>query len=380
LDYLSWSVPDGIIYEVRLLRLPMKKVFETSFGKAEGYRVIMIAGLEGCKGYGEAPVDTKPLYSGEFVDSVISFVKLVTNELKMSEDVNTLLKTLNKYRGNNFAKTMIEYAVLTLLSCLRKESLVKAVGGRTTRIPVQESIGIVKDEEELIKWAEEALEWGARRLKVKIKPGWDVDPVKALKREFPGVQVLADANGAYDPLKDSHWEYLSKVASYADVIEQPFPPHDVAFSAKLSVEEGVEVVLDESAEEPERVAEVAYLSDSLGALLGINVKPPRFGGLTKSVEAMELINENGMPFFIGGMLETAIGRSLNMTVASLAGGSLEPSDFSPEQHFYERPLAKDPFEVRCGFVELRDRPGLLFEIDEEYLDEVTVKKIPLESR
>ena len=377
MDYMSWNVPEGIEYEVRLLRLPMKKEFETSFGKTEGYRVIMVTRLEDCKGYGEAPVDSKPLYSGEFIESVVSFAKLVVPELKMAEDVNTFIKTLNKYRGNNFAKAMIEYSVLTLLSCIRKESLVRAIGGRTIKLPVQESIGIVKDEDELIKWAEEALEWGARRLKVKIKPGWDIDPVKALKREFPGVQVLADANGAYDPLKDSHWEYLSRVANYADAIEQPFPPHDVAFSAKLSVEEGVEVVLDESAEEPERVAEVAYLSDSLGALLGINVKPPRFGGLTKSVEAMELINENSIPFFIGGMLETAIGRSLNMTVASLAGGSLEPSDFSPEQHFYERPLAKDPFEIKCGFVELKDRPGLLFEIDEEYLDEVTVEKYSL---
>ena len=377
MDYLTWAVPEGIEYELRILRLPMKKEFETSFGRAEGYRVVMVTKLEDCKGYGEAPTDSKPLYSGEFIDSVVSFTKLVVPELKMSEDINSFLKTLNKYRGNNFAKAMIEYSVLTLLSCIKKESLIKTIGGRKIKLPVQESIGIVKDEDELIKWAEEALEWGARRLKVKIKPGWDVDPVKVLKREFPGIPLLADANGAYDPLKDSHWEYLGKVAAYADAIEQPFPPHDVAFSAKLSVNEGIKVFLDESLEEAERVAELVYLSDELGALLGVNVKPPRFGGLSKSVEAMEIINENDVPFFIGGMLETAIGRSLNMTVASLAGRSLEPSDFSPEHHFYERPLAKDPFDIKCGFVEVKDRPGLLFEIDEEYLDEVTIERIAL---
>ncbi len=377
MEYLSWTVPEGIEYEVRVLKIPMKKEFATSFGKAEGYRVIMVASLEGCKGYGEAPVDSKPLYSGEFIESVVSFAKLVIPEVKMASEVNEVLKILNKYRGNNFAKAMIEYSLLTLLSCLKGESLVDAVGGRTFKLPVQESIGIVESEEELVKWAEEALEWGARRLKVKIKPGWDVDPVRALRREFPGVPVLADANGAYDPLKDSHWEYLSKVAEYADAIEQPFPPHDVAFSAKLSADEGIEVVLDESAEEPERVAEAVELSKMTGAFLGINVKPPRFGGLTKSVEAMEIINENNVPFFIGGMLETAIGRSLNMVVASLAGNTLEPSDFSPEDHFFEKPLAKDPFEIKCGFVELRNRPGLLFEIDERTLDELTVERYSL---
>ncbi|ABU82366.1 enolase C-terminal domain-like protein [Ignicoccus hospitalis] len=377
MDLLSWPVPEGITFRVKVIKMKMKIDFETSFGKAEGTRVITVAEAGGCKGFGEAPAEAEPLYSGEFVDSVVAFAKLVIPKIKMVEDVNGLLKVLNSYRGNNFAKSMIEYSVLTLLSCLRKESLVKAVGGRKIKIPVQESIGIVKDEDELVAWAERALEWGARRLKVKIKPGWDVEPVRALKREFPGVPVLADANGAYDPLKDVHWEYLSKVASYADALEQPFPPHEVAFSAKLASSEGIEVILDESLEEPERVAELAYLSEGVGAPLGVNLKPPRFGGLVKSVETVELIIENELPFFIGGMLETAVGRSLNMTVASLARGNLEPSDFSPEDHLFERGLAKDPFEVKCGFVEVRDSPGLLFEIDEDYLDSVTVSEVVL---
>ena len=374
MDYLNWAVPERINFEVRVIKLKLKKVFQTSFGKDEGYRVIMIAEKEGCRGFGEAPVGLRPLYSSEFVGSVLSFVERVMPEIKEANTVKEVLNSLNKYRGNQMAKAMIEYSLLTLLSCLRDESLVKVIGGRPFKLPVQESIGITKDKDELVKWAEEALEWGARRLKVKIAPGWDVEPVKIIKREFPGVPLLADANGAYDPNKGSHWEYLSKVASFADYIEQPFPPHDLNFSAKLSYEEGVEVIIDESADTPLMVAEMINVMERTGARLGLNVKPPRLGGLTDSLIAIKMAEEAKMPMFIGGMLETAIGRSLNMVVASVIREYLEPSDFSPETHFFERPLAKDPFDVECGFVRLRDRPGILFDIDMEYLNELTIER------
>jgi len=374
LDYLTWSIPEKVTIEIRIIKLKLKKVFETSFGKDEGYRVVMVTEKDGCLGFGEAPVGTKPLYSSEFLGSVISFTEQVIPQIKRSNDVKEMLSILSKYRGNQMAKAMIEYSFLTLLSCLRNESLVKVIGGKVFKLPVQESIGITKDEEELVKWAEEALSWGARRLKVKILPGWDVDPVKILRREFPGVQLLADANGAYDPMKSSHWEYLSKVATYVDAIEQPFPPHDLNFSAKLSSEEDVEVVIDESADTSLMVSEMAHIMESTGAKLALNVKPPRLGGLTESLNALKIAEEAKMPLFIGGMLETAIGRSLNMVVASAIKGKLEPSDFSPEDHFFERPLARDPYEIKCGFVELRDKPGLLFDIDLDYLNELTIEK------
>jgi O-succinylbenzoate synthase len=188
---------------------------------------------------------------------------------------------------------------------------------------------------------------------------------------------LADANGAYDPSRESHREHLSDVVAYVDALEQPYPPGDVIASAKLSSEEGVEVVLDESVDSLQKALEVALANEEMGALLSINVKPPRLGGLTTSLKVLDIAIDYNVPVFIGGLLETVIGRSLNMVVASAVRGPLEPSDFSPDHHFYERSLARDPFEIKCGFVELRDSPGLVFDIDWEYLESVTVEKIGL---
>ncbi|UXD22215.1 hypothetical protein IPA_02655 [Ignicoccus pacificus DSM 13166] len=378
MDYLTWSIPEDVSYELVIAKIPIKRAFRTSFGEFYGVRVFLISRSGDCIGAGEAPVDPYPLYSGEFVESVVEFTKKMKEHLFMSQNVKELLSKLNSYRGNQMAKTMIEYSILTLLSCLNNKSLVEAVGGRPYKLPVQESIGITEDLDELISCAEEALNWGARRLKVKIKPGWDVEPLKALRHEFPGVQLLADANGAYDPVRESHREQLSDVAAYADAIEQPYPPGDLVSSAKLSSEEGIEVVLDESVDTPRRALEVAMLNEEFGSLLSINVKPPRLGGLTASLQVLDIAVDHNIPVFIGGLLETVIGRSLNMVVASAVKGPLEPSDFSPDQQFYERSLAKDPFDIKCGFVELRDSPGLMFDIDWDYLESVTVEKIPLE--
>ncbi len=377
MEILGWGVPEDLNLELAVAKIPLKRGFRTSFGEFYGVRVFMIARSGDCVGAGEAPVDPYPLYSGEFVESVIEFAKKIKDEIYKVSNVKELLNVFKKYRGNQMAKSMIEYSILSLLSCLNETSLVEAVGGRPYKLPVQESIGITKNTDELIAWAEEAISWGARRLKVKIMPGWDVEPLKVLKHEFPGVEILADANGAYDPTKESHLEFLSDAASYADAIEQPFPPGDMVNSAKLSVEEGIEVVLDESVDTPKRAREVALLNEEMGSFLSINLKPPRVGGLFPSLEIIDIAVDNEIPIFIGGMLETAVGRSLNMVVASAVKGPLEPSDFSPDQQFYERSLAKDPFEIKCGFVELRDRPGLMFDIDWKYLEEVTVSKIPL---
>ena len=375
MEILNWPIPEGISFELAIAKLPLKRAFKTSFGEAHGTRVFLISKLEDCIGIGEAPVDPYPLYSGEFVESVKEFVKKVIPEVKSKDTVSGVHGVLSKYRGNAFAKAMIEYSILTLLSCITNTSLVKAVGGRPFPLPVQESIGIVDSIEELLKWAEEAISWGARRLKVKIKPGWDVEPLRTLAREFPGIPILADANGSFSPLKDSHWEILSEVAQYANSIEQPFPPGDLVNSAKLSSEEGVEVTLDESVTSPTNVIEMATLNEELGSLLSMNLKPPRMGGLINSLKSVELAQQYNVPLFIGGSLETVVGRSLNMVVASTVSRNLEPSDFSPDQYFYERSLAKDPFDIECGFVRLRDEPGLMFDIDLDYLMSKAIEKI-----
>ncbi|ALU12155.1 hypothetical protein EYM_00915 [Ignicoccus islandicus DSM 13165] len=377
MEFSNWSIPEGISFDIVIAKLPLKRKFRTSFGEAYGTRVFLLSRADECIGIGEAPVDPYPLYSGEFVESVVEFAKKVLPEVKAQDTVSGMYNVLRKYRGNNFAKAMIEYSILTLVSCLTNTSLVKAVGGRPFALPVQESIGIVDSVDELLKWAEEAISWGARRLKVKIEPGWDVEPVKALSREFPGVPILADANGSFSPLKDSHWEILSEVAQYVNSIEQPFPPGDLVNSAKLSYEEAIEVTLDESVTSPNNVVELATLNEEMGSFLSFNLKPPRMGGLMESLKSVELAQQYDIPLFIGGSLETAVGRSLNMVVASTVSKNLEPSDFSPDQYFYERSLAKDPFDIECGFVRLRDGIGVMFDIDIDYLMSRAIEKISM---
>ena len=370
MDFLGWEIPEGIEVYLHTVKLPLKKTLVTSFGTPDSYKVFVVAKKDQHFGIGEAPVDLMPLYSEETVDTVKSFVKKVMKEV-IGKDFFTMYKVLERYRGNYMAKAAIEASLLTLYSSLKGIDLMEVINGREIRIPVQESVGITRDFEELSKWIEEALDWGARRIKLKIKPNWDLEPLRYVSYNYPGVPIIVDANGGYDPLNNSHWERLIKISGMVEGIEQPFPPNDVFYSVKLGKEGGAKIIFDESVRSHREASAAIDLGLQMGVKVVINIKPPRVGGLLESIRIVGISNERRTPIFIGGLLETSVGRYINMLVASVAN-YLEPSDFSPDTDYYNETIVDDPFSISCGFVWVRHGPGIPFKVNLEKLEKYSV--------
>ncbi len=371
MELLGWEVPQDIELYLHVVKLPLRKTLVTSFGASDSYKVFVIAKKNSAIGIGEAPVDMLPLYSEETIDTVISFVKMVSKEI-VGKELLEVYKLFERFRGNNMAKAALEASLITLLSSLKNRDLLDVINGREIRIPVQESVGITKDFNELSKWIEEALEWGARRIKLKIKPGWDLEPVRYVSYNYPGIPLIVDANGGYDPLNNSHWERLTKISSMVEGIEQPFPPNDVYYSVKLGKEGNVKIIFDESVRNHKEASAAVELGEEFGVKVVINIKPPRVGGLVESLKIVSISNDKKSPIFIGGLLETSVGRYINMLVASTAH-YLEPSDFSPDTDYYADTVVEDPFTIDCGFVWIRHAPGIPFKVNLKKLERFTVR-------
>ncbi len=370
MDLLGWDVPKDLEVYLYTVRLPLKKSLVTSFGAPDSYKVFVVMKKERHFGIGEAPVDLMPFYSEETVDTVRSFVKSVIKEV-VGKNLFHVYKAFERYRGNYMAKAALEASILTLYSSLKGIDLMETINGREVRIPVQESVGITNSLEELSEWVEEALDWGARRIKLKIKPNWDMEPVRFVSYNYPGIPIIVDANGGYDPLNEGHWERLLKISSMVEGIEQPFPPNDIFYSIKLGKEGGVKIIFDESVRSHREASAAIELGESMGVKVVINIKPPRVGGLFESVKIVGISNERRTPVFIGGLLETSVGRYINMLVASVTN-YLEPSDFSPDTDYYEDSIVDDPFSINCGFVKVRHGPGIPFKVNFEKLRKYSV--------
>jgi O-succinylbenzoate synthase len=261
------------------------------------------------------------------------------------------------------AKAAIEMAILDAQLRARGESFAKYFGAVRTAVDCGVSVGIHKSIPELLETVSGYLGQGYRRIKLKIKPGWDVEPVRAVRERFGDVPLQVDANTAYS-LSDA--AQLAQLDAFSLLlIEQPLPEEQVLAHAELARSVRTPICLDESITS-EQAAEDAI---KLGACRIINIKPGRVGGYLEARKIHDLCAARGVPVWMGGMLETGIGRAGNVAMAALPNFTL-PGDTSASDRYYHRDITQ-PFVLHDGRLDVPSGPGLGVDVDLEFLESIT---------
>lgn len=364
--------------ELRKIQLPYVAPFETSGWREEGsYAVIVRVDAEGITAWGESPVGGSPFYNEENTSTVWAIEQefvapmLFQTELHKPEDVTTALQ---KIRGNRMAKSGFEFAIWDWFGKKQGRSLASMLGGTRDRVAVGVSVGIQKDIDTLLKVVGAYLDDGYKRIKLKIKPGWDIEPTRAVRKTWPDLALQVDANSIYH-LSDA--EHLAQLDDFdLLLIEQPLEHDDIFDHAKLQPKLRTPICLDESILSPAH----ARWAIEMKACGVINIKPSRIGGLADAKRIHDLAQAVGIPVWHGGMLETGIGRACSVALASLPNFKL-PGDISANARYYKRDIVLNPFTLNSdSTLNVLDTPGNGAIVDEAYLDEVTVERVELVNR
>lgn len=355
---------------IRLLRMPLVRFFETSFGRTTERRIVLIEVVQdGISGWGEVTAGEHPFFNEEWTLSAYEIVKeyvapkLIGRKLDSAAEVGALSAGI---RGHNMARGGVECAVWDLEARLRNEPLWKRIGGGAREaISCGVSIGIQDTVDELLERIDTELQAGYQRIKLKIKPGWDMDVLRAVRQRFPEIQLTADANSAYT-LRDL--EHLKRIDEFGLVyVEQPLSHDDIIDHATLQQSLKTAICLDECIRAP-RHAEQAI---AMGAARVINIKLGRVGGFANAKRIHDVAQAAGVPVWCGGMLEAGIGRAHNIAMASLPNFVL-PGDVSASKRYWSRDIIQPEVTVDAGGnIALPVGVGFGFEVDHEWLNAVT---------
>ena len=372
--------------ELRLLKLPLVHFFETSFGRIHDKHFILVRADSGdMSGYGECVAEADPYYSSETNDTVWHIIeefvapRVLDVEFAHPRDVFPALKAI---RGHNMAKAAVEMAVWDLYARQHGEPLSKTVGGAhlrsggqaRARIGSGVSIGIQDSLDQLVEKVGSELEAGYRRIKIKIKPGWDLGAVESVRAHFPAIALMVDANAAYT-LADA--DHLARFDQYdLMMIEQPLDYDDVADHALLQRRLKTPICLDESI----KTVNIAREAIAAGACRIINIKPGRVGGFAESIRLHDLCAASGIPVWHGGMLESGIGRAANIHLSTLPNFTL-PGDIAASKRYFDPDLIDPPIEVADdGTIAVPSGPGLGVNIREDRIDKATIRKSEVSGR
>ncbi len=355
--------------EVVVVQLPLNFRFETSFG-VQTHRTVPLLVLrsEGLEGYAEGVMTAFPGYREETLAGALDLVEKGLLPAVVGRDWSSpeaLARALERFRGNPMAKAMVEMAFWDLWARSLGLPLKDVLGGVRDRVPVGVSLGIQPDLEATIDAVARHLEAGYRRIKLKIKPGWDVRVVAAVRERFPEAHLTVDANSAYR-LADART--LARLDAYdLDYIEQPLAYDDLFDHAQLAQRLVTPICLDESITS----ARAARQALELGAAGVINVKVARVGGHGEARRVHDLAQTFGVPVWMGGMLETGVGRAHNIHAASLANFTL-PGDTSSASRYWAHDVVNEPLEAEEGWMPVPEGPGLGVTLDRPFLERVRI--------
>jgi O-succinylbenzoate synthase len=342
--------------ELRHLRLPLLHPFETSFGRCDEKQLLLLAvSADGVTGYGECVADANPYYLPETIGTARHLLRDFLAPLSFTLELGhprELLPALARVRGHEMAKAALEMAVWELEARRQGLPLYRLLGGRPGAIAAGVSVGLQPTTAELLARVEREVAAGYRRIKLKIKPGRDLEPLRALRRRWPALPLMADANSAYT-LRDL--PLLRRIDELAlTMIEQPLAWDDLVDHATLQRELRTPVCLDESVHGPED----ARRALELGACRVLNIKAGRVGGFAASIAVHDVCRERGVPVWCGGMLETGIGRLANVHLQTLPGFTL-PGDTSASARYFAEDLVDPPVEVSPeGTIAVPEAPGI----------------------
>ena len=357
--------------QLREIHLPLVHYFETSFGRTDNRRIILVTvETRDGVGYGECTAGEEPDYSCETTETawhMLADFVIPTILGKELEDARAVDGALRAIRGNRMAKAALETAVWDLEARLLGIPLSRHLGGTRREIPCGVSIGIQTGIAALLEKVERELGAGYRRIKIKIKPGWELEPIRCIRSAFPDVPLMVDANSAF---RLSDLPLLRKLDQFdLMMIEQPLADDDIVDHAALQRELATPICLDESIHS----AESARKAVEMGSCRIINVKLGRVGGYSEVLKIHDYCGRNGIPIWCGGMLESGVGRAHNIAMSSLSAFTL-PGDVSASKRYYAEDTVRPPVVVTpAGTIRLPEGPGIGYDLDWDRIRRATAR-------
>jgi o-succinylbenzoate synthase len=338
--------------ELRRIRIPLVSPFRTSFATETVRQVLLVRAFGAqAEGWGECVAITEPLYSPEYVDGAEQVIRdFLLPRLPPDVTAAALGPAFAPVKGHEMAKAAVEMAVLDAELRLAGISYAAYLGGTRDRVPAGVSVGIMDSIAELLDHVDGYLAEGYARIKLKIQPGWDIEPVRAVRERFGDIPLQVDANTAYTRADTRHLAGLDPFGLL--LIEQPLAEDDLLGHARLASTLTTPICLDESIGSARAAADAL----SLGACSIVNVKAGRVGGYLEARRIHDVAAAHGVPVWCGGMLETGLGRAANLAFASLPGCTL-PGDVSASDRYYARDVT-EPFRLVDGLMTVPAGPGL----------------------
>lgn len=356
--------------ELRTVELPLVAPFRTSFGTQTVREVLLLRAVTpDAEGWGECVAMPAPLYSSEYNEACADVLRryLIPTLARAEQlDANAVARLLEPFRGHRMAKAALEMAVLDADLRARGVSLARELGATRERVPCGVSVGIMDSIPALLDAVSGYLSEGYVRIKLKIEPGWDVEPVRAVRERFgDDVLLQVDANTAYHRGDARHLAELDPFDLL--LIEQPLDEEDIVGHAQLASTLATPICLDESIVSARAAADAI----ALGACAIVNIKPGRVGGYLESRRIHDLCVANDVPVWCGGMLETGVGRAANLALAALPGFTL-PGDTSASDRYYATDVT-EPFRLDDGHLTVPNGPGIGIEPLTDALDAATTQ-------
>jgi len=357
---------------LREIHMPLVHFFETSFGRTYSRRILLVTfHCEGVDGWGECVAGEDPFYSSEWIESAWPTLTkylipvLLGKQIESGRECPALLKRVT---GHRMSKAALENALWDAEAIQKQQPLWKLLGGTRSEIACGVSIGIQDSVEQLLGKIETELAAGYRRIKVKVKPGWDVNVLERIRSRWADITLSCDANSAYTLDQVEHLRNFDQFNLL--MIEQPLWNDDVYYHARLQKELRTAICLDESIIN----ARVAAAAVETGACRIINIKVGRVGGFSEALKIHDVCQSNKIPVWCGGMLETGIGRAQNIALSTLQNFTL-PGDVSASKRYWKEDIIEPEVEVSSqGFIPISQKPGRGYEIKPELIEKLTVRK------
>lgn len=359
--------------KLRQIEMPLVHFFQTSFGRTYSRKIVLVEVIAaGVSGWGEVTAGENPFYNEEWTDSSWLILRdyvaprVLHHEFAAASAVGGRSAHI---RGHLMARGGLEAACWDLEARQRGIPLYQAIGGGARKeIACGVSIGIQDSVDQLLGKIEIEVNAGYRRIKMKIAPGWDVDVIREVRKRFPEILLMADANSAY---RLGDWEMLKALDEFnLMMIEQPLAHDEIIDHAELQAKLETSICLDECI----RSAHQAEQAIRMKAGRIINIKLGRVGGFAEAIKVHDVAMKHGIPVWCGGMLESGIGRAANIALSTLPNFVL-PGDVSASKRYWKQEVITQPVEVSStGMIRIPEGPGFGFEVDHAFLDSITVRQ------
>jgi len=356
---------------LREIHMPLVQFFETSFGRVYSRRILLVSvDADGVRGWGECVAGEDPYYSPEWTETAWPTIKhylapMLLGEIDAGRDCAARFA---RVRGHRMSKAALENAVWDAEARQKQQPLWKLLGGTRREIACGVSIGIQDSPEQLLEKIETELAAGYRRIKIKVKPGWDLNVLEKIRARWADIVLSVDANSAYTLDEVEHLRKFD--AFHLLMIEQPLWNDEIYLHARLQKAIQTAICLDESIVN----ARSADFALEIGACRILNIKVGRVGGFSEAKKIHDVALRHNVPVWCGGMLESGVGRAHNIALSTLENFRL-PGDVSASKRYWKEDIIEPEVVVGAsGLIPISDAPGTGYKVREELVRKFTVKE------